>query len=222
MPLRQVPPFPGSSILPPPPPHPTRPHARKLIPDTLSAPFRGTHTPYPLPAARATGGSLGLQRQRALRAGGGERRELGAQRDAKSSASVDLLGGAPVSWATVGLEQQKVWKVAGSHGEVSRAHGGLGTQAGTCRSRSASGSLRYATPPARAAGIRPRRAAPRPPQRRRGEPCGPPGSVRLSRPAEAPRWGAAGGAGRGGARPAARPPPLWLQPLPPPSFELAA
>ena len=73
-----------------------------------------------------------------------------------------------------------------------------GTGAGTCRSPGASSSLRFATPPARAAGIRPRRAAPRPPRRRRGERGGPPESVGPSRPAGARRLGAANRAGRGG------------------------
>lgn len=91
-------------------------------------------------------------------------------------------------------------KVARSHREVSGAHGEVGARAGTCRSPGASGSLRSATPPARTAGIRPPRAAPRPPRRRRGEPGGRPRSVCPSVcPAERARAqrGAAGGAGRG-------------------------
>lgn len=96
-----------------------------------------------------------------------------------------------------GAGQKKAGKVAGSHGEVSRAQGEEGTQAGTCRSPGVSGWLRSATPPAGAAGIRRLRAALRPPRRRRGEPGGPRRSVCPSRPAGARRPGAAGGAGRG-------------------------
>nr|XP_037862529.1 MAPK-interacting and spindle-stabilizing protein-like [Chlorocebus sabaeus] len=84
-----------------------------------------------------------------------------------------------------------------------------GRQPGTCRSPGASGSLSSATPSASAAGIRPRGAAPRLPPRRRGEPGGPRRPVCPSVP---PSWSEApGSCGRGGAGPAARPPPHWSQ-----------
>lgn len=93
-------------------------------------------------------------------------------------------------------------KVEGSHGEVSRTHGEVGTRAGTCRSLE---SWRFwlgsATPPARAAGIRPLRAVPRPPPRRQESGLARAGRcVHGSRPAGAgclERRAGPGGTGRG-------------------------
>lgn len=173
------------------PPHPKSPHAQGLNPDALPAAFRGTQAPSGLPPARATGGSSGLRGRRAL--GTGRR---GARSSVQSAPHTYVSGIAPPGPGLAGD--------GAANGEEScrvaprslRAHGEVGARAGTCRSPGAPGPLCSARPPARAAGIRPRRAAPRPPPRRRGEPAGPPGSVCPSGPAGARRCGA-GGTGRG-------------------------
>ena len=54
------------------------PGAQEWILDTLPAAFQGTQTLSRLPAARATGGSLGLQRRRAPGTGGWSAPEIGA------------------------------------------------------------------------------------------------------------------------------------------------
>ena len=118
-----------------------------------------------------------------------------------------------------GAGQQKVGKVAGSHGEVSRAHGEEGTQAGYLRE-----SRRlWLAPLCDAARRRCRdQASPRGPApaaaaaRRAGRPA----SVRLSVPPG--RSAAPGSRRRGGAGPAARPPPHWSQLRTPPRFGLPA
>lgn len=129
-----------------------------------------------------------------------------AQRGAKCPADVDLKGRALATWAA-----------AGRRGRLGAAESGESCRVAQTSLRSArvrgdrsrylqeSRCLRLArlcaAPPDRAAGIRPRRAAPRPPPQRPGEPGGPPASVRLSVPPgrSARHSGAAGGAQRGGA-----------------------
>lgn len=181
--------------------HPGAPRAHELVPDALPRLSEG-----PRPGS-AAGSSRNRRIPRApATAGSGDWRMGSAQRGAKCPADVDLKGRALATWAA-----------AGRRGRLGAAESGESCRVAQTSLRSArvrgdrsrylqeSRCLRLArlcaTPPDRAAGIRPRRAAPRPPPQRPGEPGGPPASVRLSVPPgrSARHSGAAGGARRGGA-----------------------
>lgn len=184
MPPRKVPPFPGSPMLQSPVGPPLNLLPPKASPSSLLPASKETHARFGQSAARATG------RARAPATAPGLEDEEEARHPAGRKVPKQILRPRPEShW---GLEEQKVGEgTIKLRGRMEKRHGRTGrwgpdqVPAGV-GSPGESGWLGSATPPACAAGIRPRRAAPRPPPQRQESGLARTGRrVRGSRPAEA-------------------------------------
>lgn len=197
MPPREVPPFPGSLMLQSPVGPPRNLLPPKAGPSSLPQVSKETHSLWAVCSSRnrqsssSSDGGLRLPDW-------GMRKKAGTRQDAKSLSSIyshDLR-------AVGGLEEQKVEEgTIKLKGRMEKCHGRAGrwgpdqVPAGV-GSLGASGWLGSATPPARAAGIRPRRAAPRPPPQRQESGLARTGRrVRGSRPAGAGCLGRRAGPG---------------------------